>query len=419
MNRFYTANKAGFRERINIAILLKLPGPSVLQWMKENHKELEQSVYMDMRHDPEDRTVLEYCLYRRNEPLIDLSLALYGYNSEVLKRIYKRADVGTRLAALANPKGSVFVLEGQDLFLNGSNEELRAFFSNPNLAGGLFTNLFERKHGFKDLTDDRLLKLIDLCAGHPRLKAEYTSLFMDGGDEYEYHLTFDSAWSLAKTAPLTKEWGWALAGLLSKCVVPAGFKDAMETINRWRIAEDSKEDGKWYSRGPFFELRSTLAKLLKEEDLINSDDLALRVGFYRIFDPRVFKDFSSFLERDGEEFVHAAMSNQTMWKTEELRRSLSRMAWDCPDPGSHLEMPNHYRLLAKRFEQLHPEWFVEEKDKDELEATPDPVAEGIEALQRQVSEIETSLAALQSKLPSNVGWWVAAGLLAFHMFGRG
>ncbi len=133
MSNFYSAKKAGgVRERISIALVMKLPPAEVLRWMKENHVEPEEGAYMDMRRYREDRHILDYCLYRRNDPLIDFSLAQYGCTSAVLKRVFKRCDASTRLAVLANEKGSVHVMD--EAFWNRASAlELEAFFSNPSL----------------------------------------------------------------------------------------------------------------------------------------------------------------------------------------------------------------------------------------------------------------------------------------------
>lgn len=417
MSNFYSAKKAGVGERISIALVMKLPPAEVFRWMKENHAEPEESVYMDMRREREDRHILDYCLYRRNDPLIDFSLAQYGCTSAVLKRVFKRCGASTRLAVLANPNGSVHVMD-EDFWSKASALELGAFFSRPSLSGGLFTNLFERKHGFTDLSEDRHLQLVKLCSNHPRLKSEYSSTFMDGMDEYEYHRTFDAAWNLAKTVPLTKEWAWAINGLLGTCLPPIGNTNALETIARWNIPEAFKEGDPWYKRGPFFHARATLGNLLPQEDLVNNEDAALRVGFYRKFDPVKFPDLQAFFARDGEEFVNAAMYNQNLWKKEDVRRTLSSLCWKCPDPHSSMDMPNSYKGAEKHFEKLHPEWFVEEEWKDEQEEV-NPTLEALVELQEKVRGLEASLAAYASKTPSGLGWWVVAALLTFHLFSKG
>ncbi len=420
MNNYYQAKKANFSERINISLLMKLTPDGVYSWMKDNHTELELILHSDWFNTPENRTILEYCLYRRNEPLIDLSLALYGYTTSVLKRVFNRGDVGTRLAALANPKGSVQV-KGDDFWNSASDEELKAFFSNTHLIGGLFTTLFNREHKLKGITHDRFLKIVTACTKHPRLNAEYDDTFMDGYAEWEYHNTFEAAWNLANTVPVTKEWAYALDGLLSSCIVPVGFTDPLATIKRWDIPEDFKEGDSWYSRGPFFQIRTTLAKLLKEDELMNSEDPALRMGYYRIFkpDPKVASDLRKFFDRDGTEFVCAAMYNKNIWKVDHVRDLLRTLSWACPDPSSLMDIPNMYRGAEKHFKKLHPEWFSEVADWDDQEPVPDPTGEALTALQAQLRSVEQSLTNYVSKLPSGAGWWVVAALLMYLIFSRG
>ena len=417
MWQFYHAKKAGVWERTSIALLMKLPPVAVLQWMKENRKEPDEGVYIDMVRNPDDRAILEYCLYRRNEPLIDFSLARYGYTANVLKRVYKRCDGGTRLAALENPNGSVHVITLDSFWNEASLLELKAFFRNPNLAGGLFTNLFLREHGFKDLTDERHLDLVTLCSKHPRLNKKYSSTILDGLDEYHYHKTFDAAWGLARTAPVTPVWANALDELLGGCLPPNGYENPNEAILRWNIPEDFKEGGHWFNRGPFFRLRSTLARLLDQEDLENHQDAALRMGFYRNFDPLRFTDLPAYFSRDGEEFVNAAMYNPKLWKTEKLRQSLSSFCWKCPDPSHRMEMPSDYKIAQKHFMSLQPDWFLEEVREDTHEEI-DPTLEALATLQERIEKLEVALANYVKNIPSNAAWWVVMALLALHFFGK-
>lgn len=416
MSHFYHANKSRVWERTSIALLIKLPPVEVLQWMKENRKESEEGVYMDMLRAPNDRATLEYCLYRRNEPLIDFSLARYGYTSQVLKRVCKRCDVGTKLAALENPDGSVHVIT-ENFWSDASSLELMAFFRNPNLHGGLFTNIFLRENSFKDLTDERHFQLIGLCTKHPRLNKKYSSTILDGWDEYLYHKTFDAAWGLAKTAPVTPAWANALDELLGSCLPPFSYENATETISRWSISEDFKAGGHSYNRGPFFRIRSTLAKLLAEEDLENHQDAALRIGFYQTFDPLSFSDLPAYFSRDGEEFVTAAMYNPNLWKTEKLRQALNSFCWKCPDPSHRMEMPNDYRIAKKHFMNLQPDWFLDEARED-IQEEIDPTLEALSSLQEQVGKLEVSLANYAKNIPSNAAWWVVIALLVFHFFSK-
>src|SRR5207249_674770 len=90
--------------------------------------------------------------------------------------------------------------------------------------------------------------------------------------------------------------------LLYKAQPPGGFKKEVEqAIERWRIDPPKKEDDRYYNPGHGFDLRSRLADLLEaDERLLNSPDLALRQSFYRRFSPWKFKNWPTFIERDGE-----------------------------------------------------------------------------------------------------------------------
>ena len=95
--------------------------------------------------------------------------------------------------------------------------------------------------------------------------------------------------------------------------------------------------------------------------------MALRLSFYRRFSPFEFRDWPSFLERDGAEFVEAALENSKLWRTAEERERLSQIAWDSPDPYHDMDMPNIFRAKERRLRGEHPRWFQNEDDESSNE----------------------------------------------------
>ena len=75
------------------------------------------------------------------------------------------------------------------------------------------------------------------------------------------------------------------------CVTGHTTFDVHASIARWRIDDKPVHAEKWYEMSPSFYLRSTIADLLEaDDDLLGSDDLALRRSFYRRFQPCRYKN---------------------------------------------------------------------------------------------------------------------------------
>jgi hypothetical protein len=374
--------------RIEAAYLWHCSPEAAYQWLERREmRDAESRVDQSPWQEQQDRQILEYVLCRRRHPLVDLGLARFGLSGNVLRTVHRRGKTAVRCAAWSNSGamslsiGSRGWWERGDLshLVNGAHiAELTAFASNPRLPDSIIEALLRREDSFSGLHDDRFAKVLLALSENPRMAREYDSIYMDGWAEYSYHKPFEVAWSLVHTLPTNQHWAAILQRLLAKCPPPHLFEALDEAIDRWRIDLPKREGdlGDW--QGDSFYLRSRLADLKKVDTLLlNANDLALRLSFYRRFHPKEFKHWPSFLQRDGESFADAALQNLELWRTAEDRENLSRLCWAVPDPTHGMMMPNLYRGRESRLRELHPDWF---RDVDAVSIAPEqPTSGSIEA----------------------------------------
>ena len=360
-----------------------------------------------------ERKVLEYLLLRRKNPLIDLGLAQFACTRHVLRTVFARGGPGVRCAVLANPflfdallllrENSVINL--REVVNRGDHRELEALALNSHPPDEFYEHLLNRTKYFADLNDKNYNFMLYRLGDNARLSTPYDDTFLSGWREYTYNKVFSLAWQLCETVPATQEWATVLVYLLYKAQPGLEKGKVPQVIERWRIDPPKKEDGRYYNPGYAFELRSRLADLLEADELLlNSPDLALRQSFYRRFPSGQFKDWPEFLAKDGEEFVSEALrGNLSLWKSSSERYKLQQVAWECPDPGAHLSMPNLYIARERALEEEHPEWFHDDDSKNSTD--PSALERRMETLLKSIDEKLENLAVGQEPSSTSKKWW--------------
>ena len=310
--------------------------------------------------------VLEYLLVRRKEPLIDLGIARFGHSNEAIRRVFRRGNLGVRCAALSNPSiGSSMGLgplsdgwldekDSKELIRSGTKAELESLAKNKYLNNEALEELIEKKEAFSELSDNQYLHMLVCLGRNPRMSTEYNEKILDGWLEYRHDRVFSLAWDLALSLPATQRNAYVLYALLQHTMLPVNFKNPEEVIKRWRIKDEEKL---WE---PSYLLRSRLADLLEaDEQLLASDDLAVRESFYRRFPPWKYKDWPTFIERDGKLAFEGMVENDKLWYDDEYRRLLRELAWEVPDTHYSLDAVNILNAVEERKRRQHPKWFPE------------------------------------------------------------
>jgi hypothetical protein len=363
-----------------------------VRWLRENYREPRKGIYGETLalYEDDGRRLVEYILSRRKDPLIDHGLARYGYSRYGIRKAYDRGDASTRAAAVGNIRGGLVLRQADQIMRTGKYHLLRALLQNKWLSGRFIDSLLRRKEAFSDVSDDRFAVIVRALTGNDRLRTPYQSLYLDGFDDYQYHLPFHAAWDLSKTVPANQEWAGILWDLLGSTERPYTLEGQQAAIERWNIDIPPEKPGRWSSRSPSFFVRSLLYDFqIPDKTLLESEDAACRQSFYRRFSPDEFPDWSRFLETDGEEFTYAALQNENLWRSAAHRRALSWVCSSTPDPNHSMDMKNYFRSAEQRHRERQPEWFAEAPDP--------PWQEPVQQILERLGRLETALQAMPRK----------------------
>jgi hypothetical protein len=169
---------------------------TVYSWLETNQQK------KDGPFSSIDREVLENALLKRDEPLINLGLALFGYEEKTGLTLYSKDDKFLKKAVLAGTTirkffGHSWVSGVVNALIDEKNTELLgALLSNPIIDDNILINLYEKKDSFERIDDDFWYTLIAHSVSNPRLHTPYDDKWMDGWSEYSYSRVFVAGWEL-------------------------------------------------------------------------------------------------------------------------------------------------------------------------------------------------------------------------------
>ena len=145
----------------------------------------------------------------------------------------------------------------------------------------MITDLYERTRHSKDLTNAQWLRAIGFTIP---LRGD-TSPFPHYVLPEELYKWFGASWKLFETLPVNDE-SAAILSRLEERLAPYGQNviqyapsnmDVPATIKRWKKTE-SENDPYFFCH--YRRCRATLGRLLEEDALRDSDDIALRQAYY-------------------------------------------------------------------------------------------------------------------------------------------
>jgi hypothetical protein len=426
----------GYKSVILQAELLAMPPAAVADFLKRR-AEAPTKERRDYLLDEED----EVALAKRDDQLINLSLAQYGRNPEVVSQLFRSAAAGSpmRLACLANqsvrgyasvfPKHMLGQVMARDWITSATDLELGALFSNPTLSDDFLRNVLERGEGWASISDDLLRRIVLILVGNPRMRTPRESDWMDGYAEYTYDSVFDSAWRLAGSAPTTQEWAYALGNLFEE-LLPEAFslEDPLTLALRWqRQVDPGNPDPEKRNSDDYHLVRKGLARLALHKDdtllpkLLASEDVALRCAAYYAGSITTEQLRAGF-KQDGELAFNEALHNRTLWKMQAGREALGEVAWLVSKTGKsfRLDAPNCFRAAERSMQERHPEWFSDEVEEDENVPASKRDLELLNERTYYLSQaVEANAKALQELL-SRTGWVlvIAVGLMFLVIVGR-
>ena len=406
-------------------------------WLKNRSVEFS-SVFGTPRTPPESH-VLEYVLYRRNKPLIDLALAEQGRSRSVLERVFRRGTLSTRVVACANPSLFVGDVVHKSLYRNteevhllrhivhrGSLAELRAVCENPNLTSGFYAALIDSWEGHEEsrcvpdarISSDRFKHILLFLSRNPRVSTPREQSkerhFYDGGADYDYTKFFTKSWELATIAPVDPEWAYVLAQLYEQLHRPYDvFDDVEKVLDRWRPADENLEALSYdLLPSPFLGIREQIAAKLVEPSIESSniDDPAVRRAFYRTFDPErpEFREFdwTEWLERDEWCDIWLS-SNDKIWRSLLGRSKLRSLLWHKSRKNNDVTDIGFFDEREEEYRKANPEWFDNEEDEEEYEKGESEL-DRIQNLDHAVRDLASAYAKRRS---SDAIWFLVAAFI--------
>lgn len=328
---------------------------------------------------------LEVNLLARNERLIDLALAEYGFSDEVLRELFNRDDEVIRAAVLSNKRilGSKtayglwiehwqFIKVGPDFswMAELSDVEADALFSNPSLPAAFIMDFFERGGAWEKFDDDQRFRaasnIIKTIKTRQHSSAPINRLKIDYKDE----LLLRAAWRFSNVAPVEYHWAYALGDLYSE-LQPIYFSDfdPLSAATRWHLPgtdteelDAEKQDNQNGYLSTFQMVRSGLARAASRasryrRQILNNSDVAIRCGGYSILGLSV-KEMEAAVALDGKLACGYLVQNESVWKRKTLRSALEDICHKASQDDYSIGSPrSEFNQEELRLRQLHPEWF--------------------------------------------------------------
>lgn len=393
-----TKSKALVEDTITKEYLNHSAPDIVFEWLKTNQTLPGQG--HPWGRDPD----VECLLAAREDPLINLGLALYGICGDVSANLYAKGDLAIQIAVLrgyAIPSKyniNEWLQENFSQLVDEWNEEkLSALFRNPLLSDDVIVAVFEREKLFDSLPEDKWIHLVEQTSLNERLNIPYSDKWMDGYAEYSYNRVFKAAWGLFSNLPVNYESTRILSGLEHRVVhKKPNDMDIVETLKRWNPQTDCEKD-----KEAFTEVRTALACVIGRfdsqfKDMENDSDSAIRMAYYsKVSQPDPSK-VAIWVGRDGKDFLWAAIHSKNFYRTEEVREALRKACWAAPDEHARMDLPNLFNLHCDAFSIENPEWFASEDDPDiDFES----ITEYELRLEKRIQHLDAQLKVLTEKLP--------------------
>ncbi len=383
---------------------------------------------------------IQQVLIERREPLINLGLALYAkLTSDTALRLFRNGDTTVQMAVLAGPSVGVdFGNRHRNPFPSlrpwidksgilrellqsfDDNIELLGFlFSNESIPIYLLTSLYERTDPFNELTDEQWIRAIELTISNPAVSnSTYrnTSIFRDKTmpmPRYGAEDVFDAAWKLFNTVPVNEDSARILS-CLGEILAPNGAwlipsapsnMDVLATKNRWNAESN---DGYGYFR----RCRAALGRLLEDEKLKDSDDIALRQAYYadNLWNSCKPEEVREAFEKDKDKFLEVAIENLSFYRYKDVRDELRQCCHDYafkdeylePDGGSSGDIYslNRFDVQSDLLERKHPELFPDSQGDIRFHEVSDlslRAEKRLVFLQKQIKVISQELIGAKSK----------------------
>jgi hypothetical protein len=376
---------------------------------------------------------LELMLSRRENPLIDLALAGFASNQDLVGKLYadgrklgdpEQADHarGLRLAVLSNqtvaakdllsrfPERVIGDDEVAHVLKEADWKEAEALVLNPTVSDDVLKAIYRGDKLLEGIDETRRRELVVCSSSNTRLGTNTDDEHGPDMGHWEIH---KAIFEMLETVPTSNHWAGSLTYFLRR-LDPNLVKspDSIdEALDRWTRDETGEvqdlNKGDAYTNTGLTqrqELRCLIGALygrsykkhVRVHGTAEDEDVARRCAFYGNGKLDV-KDIDAGYKRDNVVFVFAAIFNDDMLLNRKTRLHFEE---ECLNSSDTYLYEMRCQQLHRRRRSFDPrptaDWMVDDETEREHFAT-----------ERQVSQIQASVKELQ-KLVSYAPWFFAA-----------
>ena len=393
----------------------------------------------------------EAALLLRGDRLIDLRLAEYCLHPATAHTLFHRdpTDWPMRSLILSNRKISQgLILQSFPECVFGSEAILKTYlasispddvsvlFANPTIDDRFLENVLRLGDYWQAMPERARLVALSSLARNPKLQipVDMADYHADGWGWHMAGQPFSAAWRLVISLDANADNARHLSEFYEH-LAPYGYErdGILDALPKWVPQNESesgeeKKDNEGGSLSSYQNIRRAAAAMLlrgydlKQEQLLESDDNAVRCGAYVLgkFTPDEMK---CAIERDGWLATESLIRNANCWKTWEQREVLDEgiSAWTGAPTNHAPELARwEYRRWENKFISEHPSWF----DSEELHEVEDrPLMETSSAALIQQVMTSPALTSISTKVESLVQaqrthFWLLLGILAALLYRR-
>jgi hypothetical protein len=352
---------------------------------------------------------LEKSLAERADPLIDLGLACFGSDKEIVGALYRkgltpaetpvdaRYRKGLRIACLSNqsvpivhflarifekfPDLVIGSEETRRVLSDADQDEAETLICNPHVSDSLLQALYERSDLFSQFNEERWRSLVVMSRKNSRLVTRHDD---ESGPDLGHRDVQKAIFKLLETAPATSAWLYSLYYLLDSLdpqyVTSPGKLD--DVLERWESVTVNDYKGNpaegHFTHAPLRdEFRCIIAALYGKAFRDNKSvvlgsasaaDVALRCAYYGNAQLTA-KEMKEGYDRDREVFVFAVLFNDHVYLTRALRKVLEE---DYLTGNLDARYRRRCEQLHKRYPNFDPrpaaEWMTQGAADDEQDS---------------------------------------------------
>jgi hypothetical protein len=362
-------------------------------------------------------------LLARQEPLIDLAIASYCDNAEVLEALWRSGDQTIKVAIATNTFRRGFAGLPTTTFEEVCNDPalVRAVFENPSMVPESLANFLERSENFKSLSDEDWLSGLHAALRNPVLKSvpEEDQFSDDGYLDYSRRRPFGVAWELLVVLEATDRHAAILSdAFLNIAVFSPPYEEMLKAegklkaqnsltelspkrlaefseryergtrlyldyvFHKWRDTKPpSDEEGKWPTDRGFIRqgLAAGAARVGYQKNVVaylrDHPDKWVRAGYYTTFQFADETSVRSAYDKDGAFFTEHAVYNKALYRNTPVGRSFSalvgvKLGGEWKDFSDDQMRRSIYHHSAMRFWKENP--LVYPHPDDDLDALQSP-----------------------------------------------